>query len=107
MQVHRRCGAEVGRVLAAQQPVMAGSPVTGSFGLSGRGRPAPVGEVAGSRTQSPKCEPGGRRRTYLVAGCFLGVCRMQGAPALRQSSGDSESKAGRSGWIEPSNGLQV
>ena len=84
--------AEVGTVLAAQQPVMAGSPVTGSFGLSGRGRPAPVGEVAGSRTQSPKCEPGRAAEDVSGGGAFLGVCRMQGAAALRQSSGYSESR---------------
>ena len=41
-------GAEVGRVLAVQKPVLACSSVTGSFGLCGRGKPASVGGGYGS-----------------------------------------------------------
>ena len=49
-------GAEVGRVLAVQKPVLACSSVTGSFGLCGRGKPASVGGGVwiGSRTRSAK-----------------------------------------------------
>jgi hypothetical protein len=73
----RRCGAEVGRGLAVQQPVTTWSSVTGSFGLNGRGNPAPVREESG-REQVPRaCQQGRGQRTWWWEP--FGVCRMQSA----------------------------
>ena len=97
MQVRRRCGAEVGRVLAVQQPVGACSSVTGSFGLDGRGKPAPVGRESG-RERSRQARAG--RDAEVSAGCRLRCC-VAAVCELQRVEG------GRSGWIEPGSGIQV
>jgi hypothetical protein len=92
-------------VLAVQQPAMACSSVTGRFGISGRGTPAPVVIGIGSRTDAKRAL--GTLREDGVVGCFkcmqdaalrccvAAVCELQRV------------ESGRSGWIEPGNGIQV
>jgi hypothetical protein len=92
-------------VLAVQQPIMACSSVTGRFGLSGWGTLAPGGIGIGSRTDARRAlgtlwDDGvmGRFKCMqdaVLRCCVAAVCELQRV------------ESGRSGWIEPGNGIQV